>query len=55
VITGDSIIVYVTNYPITLPTLGGFLSIAGKKIDATRRVSYRWERSCSVGGGPSCP
>jgi len=54
VITGDSIIVYVTNYPITLPTLGGFLNLAGRKIDATRRVSYRWERSCSVGGGPTC-
>ena len=54
-ITPDSIITYVTNYPITLPTLGGFLNIAGRKIDATRRVSYRWERSCSVGGGPSCP
>jgi len=52
----DSIKIEVdTNYPITLPTLGGFLNIAGRKIDATRRVSYRWERSCSVGGGPSCP
>jgi Flp pilus assembly protein TadG len=55
VITGDSIIVYVTNYPITLPTLGGFLRISGNSINATRRVSYRWERSCPVGGGPGCP
>src|SRR6476659_11384177 len=55
VITGDSIIVYVTNYPITLPTLGGFLNLAGRKIDATRRGSYRWERSCAVGGGSGCP
>ena len=55
VITGDSIIVYVTNYPITLPTLGGFLRISGNIINATRRVSYRWERSCPVGGGAGCP
>ena len=54
VITGDSIIVFVTNYPITLPTLGGFLNIAGRSINATRRVSYRWERSCPVGGGSGC-
>jgi Flp pilus assembly protein TadG len=46
--------VYVTNYPITLPTLGGFLKIAGKKVTVSRRVSYRWERSCPIGGGPGC-
>ena len=50
VITGDSIIVFVTNYPITLPTLGGFINLAGGSINATRRVSYRWERSPAIGG-----
>jgi Flp pilus assembly protein TadG len=39
--------VYVTNYPITLPTLGGFLKLAGRKITVSRRVSYRWERATS--------
>lgn len=43
--------VYVQNYPITLPTLGGFLKIAGKQITVSRSVSYRWERSCLIGGG----
>lgn len=45
---GDSIIVFVTNYPITLPTLGGFINLTGNQIQATRRVSYRWERSCPI-------
>lgn len=50
----DSIVVSVTNYPITLPTLGGFLRLSGNSINATRRVSYRWERSCAIGGGAAC-
>jgi Flp pilus assembly protein TadG len=49
---GDSIIVAVTNYPITLPTLGGFINLAGGSVAATRRVSYRWERSCPIA---TCP
>jgi len=49
---GDDIVVSVTNYPITLPTLGGFLNIAGRQIYATRSVSFRWERSCPIGGCP---
>jgi Flp pilus assembly protein TadG len=48
----DSVVVSVTNYPITLPTLGGFLNLAGKKVNASRRVSFRWERSCPIGGCP---
>ena len=52
VVIGDDIIVSVTNYPITLPTLGGFLNLAGRKIDASRTVSFRWERSCPIGGCP---
>ena len=52
VTTGDDIVVSVTNYPITLPTLGGFLKLAGKKVDASRTVSFRWERSCPIGGCP---
>jgi hypothetical protein len=52
VVINDNITVSVTNYPITLPTLGGFLRIAGRKIDASRAVSFRWERSCPIGGCP---
>ena len=52
VVINDDITVSVTNYPITLPTLGGFLNLAGKKIDASRSVSFRWERSCPIGGCP---
>jgi Flp pilus assembly protein TadG len=52
VVINDNITVSVTNYPITLPTLGGFLNLAGKKIDASRTVSFRWERSCPIGGCP---
>lgn len=48
----DNITVSVTNYPITLPTLGGFLNLAGKKVNASRTVSFRWERSCPIGGCP---
>jgi len=40
-----NIVVSVTNYPITLPTLGGFLKLAGQKVDASRTVSFRWERA----------
>ena len=40
--------VYVTNYPITLPTLGAFLRLTGNQITVSRRVTYRWER----GGAP---
>ena len=46
------ITVSVTNYPITLPTLGGFLNIAGRRITVSRTVVFRWERSCPVGGCP---
>jgi Flp pilus assembly protein TadG len=46
------IVVSVTNYPITLPTLGGFLRIAGRQITVSRTVSFRWERSCPIGGCP---
>jgi Flp pilus assembly protein TadG len=42
---GPTIEVFVTNYPITLPTLGGFLNIAGKQILVSRTVSFRWERA----------
>ena len=42
--TGPNIQVSVTNYPITLPTLGGFLNIAGRQITVSRTVSFRWER-----------
>jgi Flp pilus assembly protein TadG len=44
---GTNIEVYVTNYPITLPTLGGFLNIAGRQITVSRTVSFRWERAGS--------
>ena len=53
VTAGDDIIVSVTDYPIDLPTLGGFLKIAGKQIKVSRTVSFRWERSCPIGG--VCP
>lgn len=46
------IVVSVTNYPITLPTLGAFLNIAGRQITVSRTVSFRWERSCPVSGCP---
>ena len=36
--------VYVTDYPITLPTLGAFLKIANRQITVSRKVSFRWER-----------
>ena len=49
---GDEIIVSVTNYPIELPTLGGFLNLLDKRITVSRRVSYRWERSCPIA---TCP
>jgi Flp pilus assembly protein TadG len=45
--TGTDIEVYVTNYPITLPTLGAFLNIAGRQILVSRRVSFKWERAGS--------
>jgi len=44
---GSNVEVYVTNYPVTLPTLGGFLNIAGRQITVSRRLSYRWERAGS--------
>jgi Flp pilus assembly protein TadG len=46
------IVVSVTNYPITLPTLGAFLNILNRQITVSRTVSFRWERSCPVGGCP---
>ena len=52
VTVGDNIVVSVTNYPITLPTLGGFLNLVGRKVEASRSVSFRWERSCPPGGCP---
>jgi Flp pilus assembly protein TadG len=45
------ITVSVTNYPITLPTLGGFLNLAGQQITVSRTVVFRWERTCPGG----CP
>src|SRR5690242_13473705 len=42
---GPNIEVYVNNYPITLPTLGGFLNLTGRQISVSRRVSFRWERA----------
>lgn len=42
---GDNIVVSVTNYPITLPTLGAFLNITGRQVLASRTVSFRWERA----------
>jgi len=50
--TPPDIIVSVTNYPITLPTLGAFLNILNRQITVSRTVSFRWERSCPVGGCP---
>lgn len=44
---GSNVEVFVTNYPITLPTLGGFLNIVNRQITVSRRVSYRWERAGS--------
>ena len=52
---GDNVEVYVQNYPITLPTLGPFIKLTGNQITVTRHVSFRWERSCPVGGGAGCP
>ena len=49
-VTPPNIVVSVTNYPITLPTLGAFLNIAGRRITVSRTVSFRWERSCPVSG-----
>ena len=46
------IVVSVTNYPITLPTLGVFLKLAGQQITVSRTVSFRWERSCPPAGCP---
>jgi len=46
------IVVSVTNYPITLPTLGAFLNILNRQILVSRTVSFRWERSCPVSGCP---
>jgi hypothetical protein len=38
--------VSVTNYPITLPTLGPFLGIAGlDTLRVARAASFRWERT----------
>jgi Flp pilus assembly protein TadG len=47
---GPNIVVSVTNYPITIPTLGAFLRIANRQITVSRSVSFRWERSCPVSG-----
>jgi Flp pilus assembly protein TadG len=48
----DSVVVSVSNYPISMPTLGGFLKLGGFPVSATRRVAFRWERSCPIGGCP---
>jgi Flp pilus assembly protein TadG len=48
----DSVVVSVTNYPISMPTLGGFLKLGGFPVSASRRVAFRWERSCPIGGCP---
>jgi Flp pilus assembly protein TadG len=50
VTAGDDIVVSVTDYPIDLPTLGGFLNIAGKQIKVSRTVTFRWERSSPIAG-----
>jgi Flp pilus assembly protein TadG len=47
---GPNIVVSVTDYPITLPTLGGFLRILNRQILVSRTVSFRWERSCPTTG-----
>jgi Flp pilus assembly protein TadG len=52
---GPDIVVSVTDYPIDLPTLGGFLRILNRQILVSRTVSFKWERSCPIGGGPGCP
>ena len=42
---GLQVVVSVANYPITLPTLGGFLRVAGlDTLRVNRTVSFRWER-----------
>jgi len=50
VTAADDIVVSVTDYPIDLPTLGGFLKLANKQILVSRTVSFRWERSPAIGG-----
>jgi Flp pilus assembly protein TadG len=53
---GPDIVVSVTDYPIDLPTLGGFIqAITNKRILVSRAVSFKWERSCPIAGGPGCP
>jgi Flp pilus assembly protein TadG len=43
---GFQVAVSVTNYPITLPTLGGFLRVSGlDTLRVSRDVSFRWERT----------
>ena len=49
---GPDIVVSVTDYPITLPTLGGFLRLLNRQILVSRTVSFKWERSCEIG---TCP
>jgi hypothetical protein len=44
----NEIVVSVTDYAIDLPTLGGFLKILNKQILVSRRVSFKWERSCPI-------
>ena len=51
-IDADSVVLSVSNYPITMPTLGPFLQMGGTPISASRRVAFRWERSCPIGGCP---
>ena len=42
---GLQVVVSTSNYPITLPTLGGFLRVAGlDTLRVNRTVSFRWER-----------
>jgi hypothetical protein len=42
----DSVRVWVTNYPVTLPTLGPFLKVAGlDTLRVTRAATFRWERT----------
>ena len=41
----DSVRVWVTDYPITLPTLGPFLRVAGlETLYVDRAATFRWER-----------
>jgi len=43
---GYQVAVAVSNYPITLPTLGSFLKVAGlDTLRVNRDVSFRWERT----------